>query len=133
MCGSQRVQMAGVEALEKAIAATTKERAGALMTVIHPMFTGIRGRLADLAIKNRLPTMFPQPEAVDAGILMAYGPDTLALYRRAAAYVDKISERHRKPADIPVEQPTKFEFVINLKDRQADRSDDSAECSGPGG
>jgi putative tryptophan/tyrosine transport system substrate-binding protein len=56
----QRVQMARVEDLEKAIAATTKERAGALMTMIHPMFTGIRSRLADLAIKNRLPTMFPQ-------------------------------------------------------------------------
>jgi putative ABC transport system substrate-binding protein len=70
----QRVQMARVEALEKAIAVTIKERAGALMTVIHPMFTGIRGRLADLAIKNRLPTMFPQPESVDVGILMAYGP-----------------------------------------------------------
>ena len=110
----QRVQMAGVEDLEKAIAATTKERAGALMTVIHPMFTGIRGRLADLAVKNRLPTMFPQPEAVDAGILMAYGPDTLALYRRAAVYVDKIL-KGTKPAELPVEQPVKFEFVINLK------------------
>ncbi len=106
--------MAGVEDLEKAIAATTKERAGALITVIHPMFTGIRGRIADLALKNRLPSMFPQPEAVDAGILMAYGPDTVALYRRAAIYVDKIL-KGTKPADLPVEQPTKFEFMINLK------------------
>jgi putative ABC transport system substrate-binding protein len=110
----QRVQMAGVDDLEKAIAATIKERAGALMAMIHPMFTGIRSRLAGLAIKNRLPTMFPQPEAVEAGILMAYGPDTLALYRRAATYVDKIL-KGRKPADLPVEQPMKFEFVINLK------------------
>ena len=109
----QRVQMAGVEDLEKSIAATTKERAGALMTVIHPMFTGIRGRLADLAVKNRLPTMVPHPEAVDAGILMAYGPDTLALYRRAATYVDKILKGTR-PADLPVEQPRKFELAINL-------------------
>jgi putative tryptophan/tyrosine transport system substrate-binding protein len=110
----QRVQMAGVEDLEKAIAATIKECAGALMTMIHPMFTGIRGRLADHAVKNRLPTMFPQPEAVEAGILMAYGPDTLALYRRAATYVDKIL-KGRKPADLPIEQPTKFEFIVNLR------------------
>ena len=71
--------------------------------------------------------MFPQPEAVDAGILMAYGPDTLSLYRRAAVYVDKIL-KGTKPAELPVEQPMKFAFVINLNTAETDRPYNSAEC-----
>jgi len=110
----QTLQMASAADLEKAFAAIIKERAGAIMTLIHPIFTAIRVQVAELAVKSRLPSMFPQPEAAEAGGLMAYGPDTLALYRRAATYVDKIL-KGRKPVDLPVEQPMKFEFVVNLK------------------
>ena len=68
----------------------------------------------DFAVKNRLPAMYAAPEFVDAGGLMYYGPNYLDLFRRAATYVDKIL-KGAKPAELPVEQPTKFEFVINLK------------------
>jgi putative ABC transport system substrate-binding protein len=68
----------------------------------------------ELAVKNRLPTMCTQKEYVEAGGLMSYGVDTRDLYRRAAVYVDKIL-KGAQPADLPVQQPTKFEFVINLK------------------
>jgi len=110
----QAVHMSGADDLKDAFAAITKEGAGAVMTTVHPMLTPIRGQIAVLAIKSRLPTMFHQPEAVEDGILIAYGTHNLALYRRAATYVDKILKGAR-PADLPVEQPTKFELVINLK------------------
>ena len=109
-----RVNMRGAEDLNNAFSTVIRERAGALMTLIHPMFTSIRQQIAELAIKNRLPTMFPQPEIVAAGGLLAYGPDNIVLYRRAAVYVDKIL-KGAKPADLPVEQPKKFEFIVNLK------------------
>jgi putative ABC transport system substrate-binding protein len=73
-----------------------------------------RTRIADLAIKNRLPVIFPQNEFVEDGGLMSYGPNYADLFRRAASYVDKIL-KGRTPADLPVEQPKKFEFIINLK------------------
>jgi len=73
-----------------------------------------RTQIADLAAKDRLPTISAQSEYVNAGGLMAYGPSHLDSYRRAATYVDKIL-KGRKPADLPVEQPMKFEFIINLK------------------
>ena len=85
----------------------------------------------EFAAKNRLPAMC-KPEFVEAGGLMSYAPVYTELFRRAATYVDRIL-KGAKPADIPVEQPTKFELVINLKDRQADRPDDSAERAGAGG
>jgi ABC-type uncharacterized transport system substrate-binding protein len=68
----------------------------------------------DLAVKNRLPVMYPQSEFAEAGGLMSYGPSVADLFRRAATYVDKIL-KGSKPAELPVEQPTKFELVINLK------------------
>ena len=77
-----------------------------------------RERLAELALKNRLPTMFAQRAYAEAGGLMAYSADFSDLYRRAATFVDKIL-KGAKPADLPVEQPTKFEFVINLKTAKA--------------
>jgi putative ABC transport system substrate-binding protein len=71
-------------------------------------------QVVDLAVKSRLPAMYPQSEYVEDGGLMTYGPSINDLFRRAATYVDKIL-KGAKPADLPVEQPTKFEFVINLK------------------
>jgi putative tryptophan/tyrosine transport system substrate-binding protein len=111
----QPVHMRGADDLKDAFASMTKERAAAVMTLITPIFSPpVRAQIADLAIKSRLPTMFPQPDAVEAGGLMAYGPDNLALHRRAATYVDKIL-KGAKPAELPVEQPKKFEFIVNLK------------------
>jgi ABC-type uncharacterized transport system substrate-binding protein len=84
------------------------------LVVTDPMFIPHRARLADLVAKNRLPSIFTQRADVEAGGLMAYGPNFADMYRRAATFVDKIL-KGAKPADLPVEQPTKFELVINLK------------------
>jgi len=103
---------------DAAFAAMAKERAVALLVFGDPMFFVNRGRLADLALKNRLPSMSTQWQWVEAGGLMAYGPSFPDMWRRAAAHVDKILKGAR-PADLPVEQPTKFELVINLKTARA--------------
>ena len=97
-----------------AFAAMTRARAGALLVLPDAIFGVNRSQLADLAAKSRLPAMYGLREIVDAGGLMAYGPRYADLFRRAARYVDKIL-KGAKPADLPVEQPTKFELVINLK------------------
>ena len=99
---------------DAAFAAATKERAGALLVVEDPMFFGERTRLANLAAKNRLPAIYGILEYVEVGGLMAYAADRTDMFRRAATYVDKIL-KGAKPADLPVERPTKFEFIINLK------------------
>jgi len=117
------VQLQVVEAqspaeFDRAFSDMTRARAGALAVLPSPMFTSERERLVDLAAKNRLPTMFPYSEFVDAGGLMAYGANLADLSRRAAAYVDKIL-KGAKPGDLPVEEPTKFELVINLKTAKA--------------
>jgi len=103
---------------EAAFSAMTRERAGGLLILVDPMFFGERKRLADLAARSRLPAVSGLREFADAGILMAYGASLSDLFRRAATYVDKIL-KGRKPADLPVEQPTKFELVINLKTAKA--------------
>jgi len=104
--------------LEGAFAAMAKDRVEALLVVTDSMFIFQRARLADLAVKNRLPAMFGVREFVDAGGLMSYGVSVPDLMRRAATFVDKIL-KGAEPADLPVEQPTKFELVINLKTAKA--------------
>ena len=94
--------------------AAVKGRANALITVSGSLFDRYIKRFADLAIKNRLPSMHDVSRYVEAGGLMSYSADDAESYRRAATYVDKIL-KGAKPADLPVEQPTKFEFIINLK------------------
>jgi putative ABC transport system substrate-binding protein len=101
-----------------AFATMARERVGALFVVTDPTYIPHRARLVDLATRNRLPSMFTQRADVEAGGLMSYGPSFAAMYRRAAYYVDKIL-KGAKPADLPVEQPTKFELVINLKTAKA--------------
>jgi len=110
----QFVEARGPADIDKAFSDMTRARAGALAVLSTPMFNSERRRLLDLAAKNRLPTMFSFRGYVDAGGLMSYGPNLADLFRRAATYVDKIL-KGAKPADLPVEQPTKFELVINLK------------------
>jgi len=110
----QVVEARGPEDFDRAFSDMTRARTGALTVLTSIMFVIERRRLVDLAAKNRLPTVYPYREFVDAGGLMAYGPNIADNYRRAATYVDKIL-KGAKPADLPVEQPTKFELVINLK------------------
>ena len=95
-----------------------QERVGAFLAVGSPLVVGQRVPLAALALKHRLPGMFPFKENVVAGGLMSYGADPNYLYRRAAAYIDKIL-KGAKPADLPVEQASKYELVINLKTAKA--------------
>jgi putative tryptophan/tyrosine transport system substrate-binding protein len=103
---------------ERAFQMATKERSNALITVTNFMFSRYLKRIADLAIKNRLPSMYERSEYVEAVGLMSYAANDVYAFRRAAVYVDKIL-KGAKPADLPVEQPTKFEFVINLKTAKA--------------
>jgi len=104
--------------LEGAFATIVAAEAQALVVVVDPLTTRYRERIVELTIKNRLPTMYGFREFAEAGGLMAYGVHLLDLYRRAATYVDKIL-KGAKPSDLPVEQPTKFEFVINTKTAKA--------------
>jgi putative tryptophan/tyrosine transport system substrate-binding protein len=99
---------------ERLFQAAISQRANALLTLPNPIVSAHRKRVLNLAAKNRMPTMYPESRFTDAGGLMSYGPNLPNLYRRAAFYVDKIL-KGAKPADLPVEQPTKFELVINLK------------------
>jgi len=100
--------------LDSAFAAMTRERAGALDVLPGLMITGYMRQIVDLAGKARLPAILPDGQFVESGGLMSYGPSLPEMYRRAATYVDKIL-KGRTPADLPVEQPMKFEFIINLK------------------
>ena len=97
-----------------AFSAITREHAHALLPLGDPLIVSNRTRLVDFAAKNRLPAMYHRMEFVDVGGLMAYGPNYDELFRRAATFVDKIL-KGAKPGNLPVEQPTKFELVINLK------------------
>jgi ABC-type uncharacterized transport system substrate-binding protein len=99
---------------DRVFAALNKKRPDGLYMPGSPLMRANRKRIADFALKSRLPAMYSVREAVDAGGLMSYDADTTDSYRRVAAYLDKIL-KGAKPADLPVEQPTKFEFVVNLK------------------
>ena len=114
----QFVEVRGPADFDRAFSEMTGARAGALTVLPSTMVFGERRRLVDLAAKNRLPAVYPWKEFVDAGGLMAYGTNVADLFRRAAYFVDKIL-KGAKPADLPVEQPTKFELVINLKTAKA--------------
>ena len=103
-----------LEDFEGAFARAKKDGAQALITTTGALINTQQRRVLDFATKNRLPAMYPDSEFVEAGGLMSYAPNYADLYRRAADFVDKIL-KGTKPADIPVEQPTKFELVINLK------------------
>src|SRR5262249_43639361 len=102
------------EGLESAFQTAKQKKVNAIMTTSNRSFFAERKRIVELATKYRLPAIYPQKEYVDEGGLMSYGADYVDLYRRAAGYVDKIL-KGTKPADLPVQQATKFEFVINLK------------------
>jgi putative tryptophan/tyrosine transport system substrate-binding protein len=102
------------DGFEKVFAALTKQRPDGLYVSAGPLMNTNRKRIVGFALKSRLPSMYVRREFVDAGGLMSYGADLADSYRRVAYYVDKIL-RGAKPADLPVEQPTKFEFIINFK------------------
>jgi ABC-type uncharacterized transport system substrate-binding protein len=100
--------------LEGALREAVKGRAGAVITITNSPLLRNSKRITALALKNRLPSMYEGSTWVEAGGLMSYSANDFELFRRAATYVDKIL-KGAKPADLPIEQPTKFEFVINLK------------------
>jgi putative tryptophan/tyrosine transport system substrate-binding protein len=102
------------DGFEKEFAALNKDRPDGLFVTGGPLMTANQKRIAGLALKSRLPSMHASREYVEAGGLMSYGADRVDIYRRVAYFVDKIL-KGAKPADLPVEQPTKFELVINLK------------------
>jgi len=104
----------GPRDIETAFRAASERRADAVLLLSSPVFTSQRTQIANVAIKSRLPAIYPQQEFVQDGALMTYSVSVADMYHRAATYVDKIL-KGAKPADLPVEQPKKFEFIINLK------------------
>ena len=110
----QYLDVRGAHDLEPALRAATKQRADALLVLSSPVVTAQRVQLARLAVKNRLPAMYQVSESAEAGGLVTYGVSTADLWRRSATYVDKIL-KGVKPAELPVEQPVKFELIINLE------------------
>jgi len=103
---------------DKAFEAATRARAGALFIIGDPVTVTNLKRIADLAAKSRLPSIFASSAFTDTGGLVAYGPDRSDLFRRAATYVDKIL-KGAKPGDLPIDRATKFELVINMKTAKA--------------
>ena len=112
------VEARGLDELEQAFATMVRERAQAFVMQGDSVLFSYRGQIAEMALRNRLPAASLQRELAEAGFLLTYGADYSDLCRRSAAYVDKIF-KGAKPADLPVEQPTKFELVINLKTAKA--------------
>jgi putative tryptophan/tyrosine transport system substrate-binding protein len=114
----QSLEVRTPDDVASALEAAVRQNANALITVEDPLTVNYRKQIADFAAENRLPTISGLREYVDAGGLLSYGPDLADLYRRAAGYVDKIL-KGAKPSELPVEQPTKFALVINLKTSKA--------------
>jgi putative tryptophan/tyrosine transport system substrate-binding protein len=114
----QMLEVRAPEGIERAIDAAVQEKADALWVVGDPIFQNPAQRIPDLAARAKLPAMYLLREQVTAGGLISYGPNFIELFRRAAVYVDKIL-KGAKPADLPVEQPTKFQLVINVKTAKA--------------
>jgi len=112
------MEVQNLQEIENAFAAMARQKARAVIVSADPLFSSNGARIAELAIKNRLPSMTTQQLYVKAGALVSYGADFSGLYHHAAVYVDKIF-KGAKPGDLPVEQPTTFEFVINLKTAKA--------------
>jgi putative ABC transport system substrate-binding protein len=110
----QSLEVRGIDDFESVFARAKKDGVQALITTPNPLISAQQRRVLDFAAKNRLPAMYPASEFVEAGGLMSYAANYADLYRRAADFVDKVL-KGTKPADIPVEQPTKFEFIVNLK------------------
>ena len=108
------LEVRSLDDFDSAFARAKRDGAQALITTPGGLIATQQRQVLDFAAKNRLPAMYPTSEFVEAGGLMSYGPNYTDLWRRAADFVDKIL-KGTKPADIPVEQPTKFEFVVNLK------------------
>jgi putative ABC transport system substrate-binding protein len=104
--------------IERAFSGAVRSRAAAMLTIADAFLWSQRAHIVALAARHRLPSMFPEEEFVKAGGLMAYGPHVADNFRRAAGYVDKIL-RGAKPADLPIEQPTKYKLAINLKTAKA--------------
>ena len=110
----QSLQVSSANDIDDAFEAVLRERADALITSPNPVVTAEHKRIVDFTAKNRLPAIYSNPVFVHAGGLMSYAPDINANFRRAAIFVDKIL-KGTKPGDLPVEQPAKFELVINLR------------------
>jgi len=108
----------GPDEFDRAFGAMLSKRIGALMVIIGPVTYLLKERIAEAALKSHLPTISNANQYAQAGLLLSYGPDLTDLYRRAATYVDKIIHG-AKPADLPVEQPSKYELAINLKTAKA--------------
>jgi putative tryptophan/tyrosine transport system substrate-binding protein len=114
----QSVEVRTSEEIDGALAAIKSERPGALLILADRVFLHDRKRLMDFATQNRIPGVYAYRELVEAGGLMSFGPNYADMHRRAATYVDKIL-KGSKPADLPVEQPTKFELFVNVKAAKA--------------
>jgi putative ABC transport system substrate-binding protein len=114
----QYLDVRGFEDLKTAFGAARKGRADAVLALTNAVLFRQRGHAVELAVKNRLPMIVPSSEYVEQGGLITYGVSAVDLFRRAAGYVDKIL-KGSKPGDLPIEQPTKFELVINMTTAKA--------------
>ena len=110
----QYLDLRSANDIESASRSVGKGSVNAILVLGNPVASAQRRQITNLAVKNRLPAIYPWAEFIDDGGLMTYGVNITDLFRRAATYVDKIL-KGTKPADLPVEQPTKFEFIISLK------------------